>query len=446
MSKLFSPNSGSTKVKAPNRKAIFAIPIFLLVGVLSVFAYSGKDMFKQKITVQSTRAQLQEGGGAVVEGKALFQAAGWIHADPYPVQATAFISGIISKIHVIGGQTVKKGQLLAELDPVDAEIALNLAKEHLHHYKMDKELHQSELKILEAQINEVMTLENTAKAHLKTAIAKANRLNQSGSAISIFEREQATLEAAASQEKVKEYQASVEVLKAKLLKQQKQIDVADAFVRTQAIAVAKKQLDLERCKVYSPINGIVQTMHAREGRKQMLGADNPYSTTVAEIFDPKQVQVKVDVPLNEVGKVVPGQKTRIHLEAIDKVLDGEVFALEGKADYQKNTLEALVKIPGGHASLRPDMLAQVEFLSQGQKVTSTSKSSRTYIDPSTIVNGNQVFVINENDEAELVTVELGDKELDGWKEVIAGVNPGQRIITNPPAGLEYGTPVEVGGQ
>ena len=84
-------------------------------------------------------------------GETLFQAAGWVHADPYPVRATVLVSGIVENIFVKGGDAVKKGQVLATLDKNDLQIDLRRAQSKLEELKHIQDSHQLNIKVLEAK-------------------------------------------------------------------------------------------------------------------------------------------------------------------------------------------------------------------------------------------------------------------------------------------------------
>lgn len=174
----------------------------------------------------------------------------------------------------------------------------------------------------------------------------------------------------------------------------------------------------------------------------MLGSDMETSTTVAKLFDPKHILVMVDVPLNDLNKVKLNQKTKIRLESISETLEGVVTALHGKADYQKNTLQVHVNIPSGHPDIRPDMLAQVEFLSE-KSATKAVEKSGIFIDEKCLVNKSSVFVINLDQKAELRSISVGNEVKDGWIEILSGINAGEKVVLSPAANLQEGTKVKV---
>ena len=46
-------------------------------------------------------------------GAMLFQASGWIEPDPLPIKSTALVDGVVQEVHVLEGQLVKKGEIIA---------------------------------------------------------------------------------------------------------------------------------------------------------------------------------------------------------------------------------------------------------------------------------------------------------------------------------------------
>ena len=64
----------------------------------------------------------------------------------------------------------------------------------------------------------------------------------------------------------------------------------------------------------------------------------------------------------------------------------------------------------------------------------------------TAIHGEFVWVIKEDNTVTLRGVVLGDSKMDDeWVEIKSGVNPGEKVITNPPSSLEEGSRVKIGG-
>lgn len=443
MSNLF--NSETTNTKPPRRIMVWLIPILLLIIMAILLLASGwKSLLPQK-EVDVARARIGEASVVTKEGETLFQAAGWVKADPYSVRITALVSGVVKKVYVIDGEYVKKGQLLVEL--VDDDLKLQFQNEkdklqELYLYKKEKELW---VKTKEAQFKQILCHEETAKSTAKRIKHKADSYRKAKDALPEFQTEQAELEYEEQLKKIAEFISAKEILKSEVELAKNAVDVAAAKINTQKTVIDKAKLDFNRTKIYATTSGIIDHLHARVGRKQMLRADNDKSTTVASVFDTKNIQVLVDVPLVDILKVKIGQKTEIYSEVLKEPLKGVVTILNGQADYQKNTLQVRVAIPGGHPDLRPEMIAQVKFLSDAPKaVDKEEKTSGVFIKKEAIIDDNSAWILSSDLEVQKRPVELGKNESDGWIQVISGINAGEKVILSPPADIKAGQTVKVG--
>ena len=120
--------------------------------------------------------------------------------------------------------------------------------------------------------------------------------------------------------------------------------------------------------IYAPISGRVLTLDAQPG-KRLVGMDpasEQNSSTVISMYDPKSLQVRVDVRLEDVPHVQIGQPVEIQTAALAKPLAGEVLWVTTRADIQKNTLQVKVSITDPPQVITPEMLAQVTFLAPPQ--------------------------------------------------------------------------------
>ena len=137
-----------------------------------------------------------------------------------------------------------------------------------------------------------------------------------------------------------------------------------ALVREAAIALAKAKLKLERMTIPAPISGRVLHLVARPGSKLMglAPAAMQESSTVVTMYDPHSLQVRADVRLEDLPRVLVGQSVRIETAAVGEPMTGKVITATSLADIQKNTLQVKVAIDSPPAVIKPDMLVQVTFL------------------------------------------------------------------------------------
>jgi len=367
MNSLFDSSNGTPTSCPPKRKIIYILPLAIIIASLALFAKVGKESFAKTINVDVAKARLDQTITTNSQGETLFQAVAWVQAYPYPTRVSALVGGFIDSIEVKEGDFVKKDQVLAILNTEDLLIAKEEKLLTIQSQFAEIEKLKSELAILDAEKQQNESFENTAQAELKTTQNRWKRLSETGLGTSRLTKEDAQFDMLEKQEKVKEYEFTTKIIQSKTLKTKKDIDIIQCQIAIEKKRLEKIELDLKRSTIVAPHEGIIEQMYAKVGRKQMLNSDNELSTTVVEIFNPSQMQVRVDVPLNEINKVKIGQNTKIKIAALKEDLEGQVIGFGGKADYQKNTLDVYVKIPGTHLSLRPEMLAQVEFISNSQK-------------------------------------------------------------------------------
>ncbi|MCA9277390.1 MAG: efflux RND transporter periplasmic adaptor subunit, partial [Phycisphaerales bacterium] len=123
------------------------------------------------------------------------------------------------------------------------------------------------------------------------------------------------------------------------------------------------QLRLDRMQVVAPIDGVVMLRLVAPGDKRMVAMDDPRSAQVALLYDPGQLQVRVDVPLADASHLFLGQACEVVVDVLpDTTFAGEVIIITHEADLQKNTLEVKVLVVDPAAALRPEMLTRVRFL------------------------------------------------------------------------------------
>ncbi len=435
------------KGSPPSRGKVYLIPILLILLLVGLFLWVGRETFIPMIEVDAVKVRLAPGEIQVTktEGGAIFQAAGWIEAEPYPIRVTALVSGIVQKIYVIAGEKVKKDQLLAKLMDEDLFLELRETETRLSELEARIAIRRAMVTVKKADKKKLNFELETQRAVLERLKHRVNSLGRSGTGISQLDKEQAELLVREQKFKIEEFQAQKELAQTLIELAQAEEGEVDQQIKNQKVRVDKVKLDISRLEIKAPIDGIIQHLYAREGRKQMLDSDNEMSTTIAEIYDPSRLQVRVDVPLSDISKVFIGQKTLVFVEASKQYLEGQVTILGGQADYQKNTLEVKVRLAKPQSILRPDMLAQVKF----QEDTKTEK--RTFTNALFIkkdcLRGNDkepyVWVVSLEDRLEKRKIDpIGEKD-NNWIVISKGAHPGERVVIGKEDGFELHKKVKI---
>ena len=177
------------------------------------------------------------------------------------------------------------------------------------------------------------------------------------------------------------------------------------------------------------------------------------ASAVVSLYDPKQLQVRADVRLEDVPQAQLGQPVQITTAALPTPLAGEVVAVTSQADIQKNTLQVKVAIHDPPAVIKPEMLVQVTFLAAekpGNKANSSEDPIRQLI-PKELVRGGEggssVWIADlANNCAKLQTVQLGSASTGELVEVVQGLNTTDKLIVANRDNLRDGQRIAVTGE
>jgi RND family efflux transporter MFP subunit len=477
------------------------LPAAILAGFLGLAGYALRDRFAPPRAVTIVPIVVER-GAAVAAGAPLFQAAGWIEARPTPIVVTALTDGVIEKLLVVEGQAVQAGEAIAHLVDADARIALQFAEAELEHHQAEVAQAKVAVKAAKTRLEHPVHLEaalaeaaaNLAKletertnlpfqiraAEARHTLAKLD-LESKGAAgpgaVSARVLAQAQSElatAAAAVEELRERRASLDreiaaltarrdavrkqlELKTDEIRQfeesNAQLAIAGARVREAQASLAVVRLRIERLTIKAPQAGRVLTLIGRPG-KRVSGLD-PNSmfdaSTVAVLYDPLSLQVRADVPLDHVGKVVPGHPVRIETEALPgRALDGIVLQATGQADVQKNTLQVKVSITDPPPVLKPEMLGRVTFLAAAPPPDAPKTETVRYFAPRSLVesgaNGSHVWIADAAGVARMRSVKLGMAGRDDLVEITDGVGPADKLIVSGRDGLQDGARISVTGE
>jgi multidrug efflux pump subunit AcrA (membrane-fusion protein) len=175
-------------------------------------------------------------------------------------------------------------------------------------------------------------------------------------------------------------------------------------------------------------------LKAAPGQKKMVGMDEEDSATIAILYDPAHLQVRVDVPLADAAGLSVGQRAKIRCNLLpDQVFEGEVTRIEGAADLQRNTLQAKVRIENPSEKLRPEMLSRVEFFETHQTTTTSPtgfSGVAVYVPQSAIQDGHVWLCDPETQRAEKRPVTVSSQQ-NGMARVSPEIRPGEWVVIRP---------------
>src|SRR2546426_571553 len=235
----------------------------LLVAPPAVFfVLLGFWVFRGRQTAQYYTAKVDKGDISQV-----VTATGTINAV-ITVQVGSQVSGNVEKLFVDFNSRVKKGQLIAQIDPAIFKAQLEQAQADLHNSQANVDSLQAAIETQRADLLAQQAGVEKAQAQLGDAQLQWKR-NKDLADQGIVSAQQAdTLKAAADAALAgfHEAQAMYEQSKAKLNSSIANLAQAKAQVEQKRATVDLAQLNLDHCKIYAPIDGTVVARNVDAGQ------------------------------------------------------------------------------------------------------------------------------------------------------------------------------------
>ena len=280
------------------------------------------------------------------------------------------VSGTVMQLLVRVGDSVEKGQLIAELDPSDYELREGQAR-------ASRALRRAEQRNLEAQYDRVRALyenNNASRTELDAARARAE------SADSLLEATSKTLE------------------------------------------LATKQLSYTR--LVAPVSGLISEVPGDENENVAAG-----QTTVV-LASGALPEVKIAIPGLLISQVERGDQVMVSLPTVaGPPLPATVIEVGVSAAFGRTTFPVTAELHENHPAIRPGMAAEVEFRfagdGKGRLLVPTLAVGEDR-------QGRFVFVFDSGTDgvgtARRRAVEIASVSSEGV-EILSGIDEGERVIT-----------------
>jgi HlyD family secretion protein len=230
------------------------------------------------------------------------------------VQVGTQVSGTIQKIYVDFNSRVKKGQIIAQIDPTFFQTQLAQAQANADHA-------QASLRDAERVLNQNKTL------YAKNLVAK----NDYDSAVTAYDEAKAQL--------------------------------AQAKAALQSAAT-----NLSYTKIYSPVDGVVISRNVDVGQTVAASFQTPTLFTIAQ--DLTKMQIDTNVAESDIGRVKVGQETDFTVDAYpDTTFVGKVWQIRQAPITVQNvvTYDVVIQVSNLDLRLMPGMTANVSIVINRKK-------------------------------------------------------------------------------
>lgn len=349
------------------KKIVKLLTIILVIG--SIFSCSKKEKEEEKFV---RPVKYQEVG--YLGGKKIRTFSGTAQTDKI-IGLSFRNNGIITVFDIKLGQRVKKGQLLAKLDNVQARLNYETAVSRM----------------------------NSAESQMNTAKLNYDRVR------SLYEKGSASLsDFEAAKNSYKTAQESYESSK-------------------RTVALQKEQISYGF--IYAPSAGIISNVNAELDENVNAGL------TIATLNVGSNMEISLGIPESVINVVKPGMNVDVDFPSLpDESFKGKVSEVSPAVDATSATYPVLVMIIDPSDQIKTGMSATVTFRFENNQNIETN-----IIVPANAVGedseGNFVFLIQDKGktaEVKKQKVNIGKLTADGF-EILSGLKAGQKIAT---AGLQ----------
>ncbi len=239
------------------------------------------------------------------------------------VQVGSQLSGRIKQLYADFNSEVKKGQLIAEIDPQLFTAALEQARANYSAAKGELLKSQVQSEDAERQLKRTKSLADqnlVAQADYDTA------------------------------------QANADIAKA-------QIAASSGRVQQTLAALHQAEVNLAYTTIESPIDGVVISRNVDVGQTVAASMQAPILFVIAE--DLHKMHVDTSVAEADVGKLSPGMKATFNVDAYpSERFEGHVRQIRNSPQTVQNvvTYDAVIDVDNPDLKLRPGMTANVTFV------------------------------------------------------------------------------------
>jgi len=257
--------------------------------------------------------------------------------------ANTFGAAPITEILVKEGDRVRKGQVVAKLESVQANADVVAQKAAIDTALADSAASEAGMRSMADAIRTAQATLDRNKTELertKLNLERATELYKSKLiAKQDFDQKKAEYDTAVSA--LGEAQARLEQAKSQEAQARQQLDSAQKRVAQVRAALMRYSDVLDKYFVTSPINGIVTNLPVREGETVVPGVQNSAASTIMTVADMSVITAEVKVDETDIVNVKTGQAAEVTIDAIpNKTFHGHVTEIGNTAILRSTGLAA----------------------------------------------------------------------------------------------------------
>jgi HlyD family secretion protein len=356
-----------------SKTAKIATGVIVLAIAASVIAMSAAKRGNKSVEVRTEAVQKRDLVASVT-------ASGQVRPQT-KVDVASDVSGKIMKLSVKEGQMVTAGQFLLQIDPLQAQAAVERSQAAVA----------------------------SAKASLAQQVANLEQAQRAYDRMATMKKQNPTLIA---DEQVEQLKTALDVNAAIVEAGKHAVDQAIAGLND-----AKSSLD--KTTIYAPMSGRVTRLVVEQGETAVPGTFNKDAATLLTISDMSVLETRVKVDETDVARIKVGDSAQVQIDAfpdttfigkVTKISNSSVKATTATSSDQAVDYEVTIQLLNAPPDTRPDFSATAKVITDKRiAVLSVPIIALTVRENQAIQNGDTAVGVGKSKPAK----EIGKKDVEG---------------------------------
>lgn len=365
------------------KKRFIILPIIIFIAIFALIAIFSKAGEKPPYSL------------AKVEQKDIVEkveASGTIN----PVQTVSIgsqVSGMIKEIYVDFNSNVKKGQLLAQIDPSLFQAQVDQARATLNSKKADYEKTKSTL------VYNKVSYERYKEMYKKKYVSKND----------------------------------LDLAESTYLSKKAELNSTQAAIAQANATLQNNLTNLRYTKIISPVDGVVVSREVDVGQTVAASFQTPTLFSVAQ--DLTEMQIEVSVSEADIGKIKSGQNVDYTLDGYpNEIFKGKVSQVRISPTTVSNvvTYTVIVTVDNDSNILKPGMSANVEIITKEKNNALCVDNAAMRFTPTEITGGKKfdtqgIWVLRKNKPVR-INIKTGVTDSEFTEIITNEIREGEDVI------------------
>ena len=321
----------------------YGIGLLLILGAAGAGAYAWWN--GRPVTIDFRLAKVER--GTIV---AAVSATGTVNPVT-AVQVGSQVSGQIQELLVDFNSEVKKGDIIARINPDAFQLKVSQAMADVEAANATVLTQRANVTALQAEVSRAKVGLADAERELKRNKGLFEKSFVSAAAL---DKAQATFDGAREQ---------LNTTQAQLVAGQAQVRNVEALVRQREAQLAQTRVDLDKTTIRAPVDGVVVKKSVEPGQTVAASLQAPELFIIAQ--DLRKMQVETSVDEAEVGRIRVGQEASFTVDSFPgRMFRGKVSQMRKAALVVQNvvTYTAIIETANPDLRLFPGMTANVRIV------------------------------------------------------------------------------------